>query len=124
MLFGELYTYNMQGFIGKHADDRSTVYADDYKSYEDMSFNHKTVKHSVGEFVNRQVHVNGVKSFWDLLKRGYYGTFHHISPKCLHRYVNEFANRRNLRKYDTEKMMQEIYASMIGKRLMYEDLIA
>ena len=31
-----------------------------------------------------------------MLKRAYIGTFHHISPKHLHRYANEFATRENV----------------------------
>ncbi len=34
-----------------------------------------------------------LESFWALVRRGYNGTFHHIEPKHLHRYVNEFAGR-------------------------------
>ena len=37
-----------------------------------------------------QAHVNGIESFWSMLKRGYYGTFHRMSPKHLNRYVSEF----------------------------------
>ena len=114
----------LQGFVHAHADTDATIYTDDHKSYEGMAFDHEAVKHSIGEYVREQAHTNGVESFWELLKRGYNGTFHHVSAKHLHRYVNEFANRHNLREHDTEKMMQEIFASMLGKRLIYKDLIS
>ena len=51
-------------------------------------------------------------------------TFHHISPKHLPRHVNEFATRHNLREHDTEVMMGETVSRMVGKRLMYRELIA
>ena len=114
----------LQGFIGSNVAPEAKVYTDDHKSYLGLPYNHESVNHSVGEYVREQVHTNGVESFWALLKRGYHGTFHHISSKHLHRYVNEFANRYNLRDKDTEIMMREIFASMIGKRLMYKELTA
>ena len=89
-----------------------------------MPFEHESVKHSISEYVNGQAHTNGIESFWATLKRGYHGTFHHISPKHLNRYVNEFATRHNMRSQDTEAMMSETVARMVGKRLMYRDLIA
>ena len=46
-------------------------------------FAHEAVKHSAGEYVRGQAHVNGLESFWALLKRGYHGTYHHISPQHL-----------------------------------------
>ena len=67
--------------------------------------------------------VNGIESFWAVLKRAYNGTFHHISPKHLQRYVNEFAGRHNLRPKDTADMMAEMVARMAGKRLTYQRLI-
>jgi len=57
-------------------------------------------------------------------KRGYHGAFHHISPKYLHRHVNEFATCHNMRPKDTEAMMAETVARMTGKRLTYAALIA
>ena len=55
------------------------------------------VKHSVGEWVDGQAQTNGVESFWAQLKRGYHGTFHHLSAK----HLTEFAGRHNTRRLDT-----------------------
>lgn len=57
-----------------------------------------------------------------MLKRGYYGTFHHVSAKHLHRYVTEFAGRHNIRDQDTMDQMRDLVAGMVGKRLMYAEL--
>ena len=113
----------LQGFVGKRAAKGATVYTDDHGGYQGMPFKHETVKHSISEYVNGMAHTNGIESFWATLKRGYHGTFHHISPKHLHRYVNEFATRHNMRPKDTEAMMAETVARMVGKRLMYRELI-
>ncbi len=42
-----------------------------------------------------------MESFWAILKRGFYGTYHRMSPKHLDRYVCEFAGRHNRRLDDT-----------------------
>ena len=70
-----------------------------------------------------QAHTNGMESFWSQLKRGYHGTFHHMSRKHLQRYVNEFAGRHNIREHDTIVMMEMIVSGLFGKRLMYGDLV-
>ena len=82
------------------------------------------MKHSVGEYVNNQAHVNGVESFWSVLKRGYHGIYHKISPKHLDRYVTEFAGRHNIREQDTIDQMRGVVWGMAQKRLRYRDLIA
>ena len=66
---------------------------------------------------------NGIESFWAMLKRGYYGTYHRISPKHLGRYVKEFSGRHNQRFSDTLVQMRLIAVGMCGKRLRYKDLI-
>ena len=114
----------LQDFVADHAADDATIYTDDHGGYKGLPFDHETVKHSVREYVNGQAHTNGIESFWATLKRGYHGTFHHISPKHLDRYVNEFATRHNMRSRDTEAMMSETVARMVGKRLTYRDLVA
>ena len=61
-----------QSFVLNHTDEHS--------SYQGLPSSHETVQHSVSEYVNGQAHVNGMESFWALLKRRYHGTFHHMSP--------------------------------------------
>ena len=58
-----------------------------------------------------------------MLKRGYHGVYHQMSEKHLQRYVNEFAGRHNMRELDTIDQMRHVVAGMIGKRLMYRDLV-
>ena len=106
------------------SDPCNNAYTDQATAYKGMPFDHEAVNHSVSEYVRDQAHTNGIESFWATLKRGYHGTFHHISPKHLHRYVNEFATRHNMRPKDTEAMMADTVARMVGKRLMYRDLIS
>ena len=59
-----------------------------------------------------------------MLKRGYHGTYHHISSKHLNRYVGEFAGRHNIRESDTIDQMRATAQGMVGKRLRYQDLVA
>ena len=59
-----------------------------------------------------------------MLKRGYYGTYHRMSPKHLNRYVDEFAGRHNVRNLDTVDQMSSMVRGMDGKRLRYKDLVS
>ena len=74
--------------------------------------------------MNGQAHTNGLESFWSLMKRGYHGVYHHMSPKHLDRYVGEFTGRRNVREDDTVDQMAAMVRGMAGQRLRYQDLIA
>ena len=82
------------------------------------------VSHSAKQYVDGQAYTNGIESFWALLKRGYHGTFHKMSVKHLHRYVNEFAGRHNIRESDTIEQMTFLAQGVVGKRLKYRDLVA
>ena len=114
----------LQGFVVEHTEEGATVYSDDASAYENLPFDHETVKHSLAEYVRGDVHTNGIESLWATMKRAHKGTFHKISPKHLDRYVQEFAARHNLRDMDTIDIMASLSDGMGGKRLKYEDLIA
>jgi transposase-like protein len=58
---------------------------------------HRSINHSIGEYVNGVVHTNTVESAFSLLKRGVIGSFHRISIKHLQKYLNEFSYRFNRR---------------------------
>ena len=113
----------LQGFVGDRAAKGATVYTDDHGGYRGMPFEHETVKHSISEYVNGMAHTNGIESFWALMKRGYHGTYHHMSEKHMSRYVNEFSGRHNARNADTIDIMAKVATNMLGKRLRYRDLI-
>ncbi len=78
------------------------------------------MKHSIKEYVNGEAHINGMESFWALLKRGYYGTYHRVSSKHLQRYVNEFVSRHNIRELDTVEQMAHTAKSLYGKEMTYK----
>lgn len=114
----------LQGFVLGNAAPGATVYTDESKAYHGLPRKHETVNHSVFEYVRGQAHTNGIESFWSMLKRGYVGTYHKISPKHLNRYVREFAGRHGVREADTIRQMAAVVTGMVGRRLMYRDLIA
>ena len=114
----------LQGFVADHAAPGAQIYTDEHAGYKGMCFPHGTVRHGAGQYVDGIAHTNGIESFWALLKRGYHGTYHKMSKKHLHRYVNEFSGRFNVRNRDTTDQMAGMVRKMDQKRLKYQDLIA
>ncbi len=110
-----------------NTEQGGTVYSDQNRGYwglRKQGYGLKQVNHSVKEYVNGQAHTNGIDYFLALLKRGYYGTYDHLSRKHLQRYVNEFAGRHNIREQDTADQMAVTAKGFISKRLRYRELIA
>ena len=114
----------LQKFVADSAAEGATVYTDDAKAYKGMPFDHASVRHSVGEYVDGMAHTNGIESFWSMLKRAHKGVYHKISPKHLQRYVDEFSGRHGIREQDTLDQMAAIVQRMNGKRLQYRELVA
>ena len=114
----------LQGFVEDRTAPTAKVYTDEHPSYRRLRRAHEAVHHRSGEYVRGEAHTQGIESFWSMLKRAHKGTFHHISPKHLHRYVNEFAGRHNIRDADTIDQMRSVVAGVIGRRLMYRNLIS
>lgn len=95
-----------------------------YQGVRDAEREHRTVKHSGGEYSRTdqdgvKVHINTAESFFALLKRGDYGIFHQLSKKRLHRYRTEFGFRWNYRKVSDGERMVAALKGAEGKRLMY-----
>lgn len=86
---------------------------------------HDMVNHSIGEYVRYEdgvcITTNTVESFFNILKRGLNGTYHHVSKRHLHRYLAEFDFRYNGREIsDTDRALAALLGTD-GKRLMYRD---
>ena len=113
----------LEEFVDHHAEYNAIKYTDESAAYDHL-INHYTCNHSVGAYVEGEAHTNGIESFWAMLKRGYHGVFHHLSPKHLNRYVQEFTARHNMRDLDTADQMSIIAERMVGRRIRYRDLIA
>jgi len=89
---------------------------------------HSTVVHSQGEYSRRNADgtvsgINGCESFFSLLKRGVYGSWHHVSREHLPKYANEFAFRWDTRKQTDGERMETAIGMVTGKRLTYRQMI-
>lgn len=104
----------------------STIYTDDNPSYGGVANRHYTVNHSAKEYVNGMAHTNGIESVWAVLKRGVNGTFHHVSKKHLHRYLDEFTFRLNdgSCEVDTIDRMESLVKGMGNRRIPYKVLVS
>jgi transposase-like protein len=80
---------------------------------------HQTVNHSAGEYSRGNVTTNTIEGYFSILKRGLIGTYHHVSPKHLGRYVQEFDFRYNNRKVSDTERAANALRGISGKRLTY-----
>jgi transposase-like protein len=91
----------IRGFIKRTVSpDAEAIYTDDSNSYGDLSdanTRHETVAHRLEEWVRGDVSTNSIEGEWSLFNRGLVGAFHHVSPKHLDRYLDEFEFRANNR---------------------------
>ena len=114
----------LQSFVLKNTTQDATVYTDEARAYIGLPRNHAWVNHGIGEYVNDKASTNGMESFWSTMKRGLVGVYHHISPKHLQRYVDEYSGKAEIRDMDTEMQMAAMARNGMGKRLRYKDLVA
>ena len=118
----------LQSKIDQHVEKGAPVMTDELLSYWGLneSYAHKVINHAV-EYVNGQVHTNGMENFWSLLKRSLGGTYIAVEPFHLGRYLDEQMFRYNHRstreKPVTDADRFVLAASQIaGRRLTYAEL--
>ncbi len=70
------------------------------------------------EYVNGQVHTQGIENFWSLLKRGLRGTYVAVEPFHLDAYIDEQVFRFNNRSTKDNPAVSQA----AGKRLTYAEL--
>lgn len=91
---------NVKSFVSKNVRKGTTIYSDYAPVYDHLKnrYKHDRVLHAKHIYVKGDVHTNTIENFWSVLKRGLYGTYHQVSEKHLHKYLDEFAARFNTRK--------------------------
>lgn len=99
--------------------DESSVYP---KAVEAFA-GHSTVNHGIEEYVRGGFfHTNTVEGYFSVFKRGIVGTYHHVSPEHLKRYLAEFDFRYNERTAlgvtDGDRTLKAL-RGIEGKRLTY-----
>lgn len=122
---GDTTTKTLHTFILKNVHRGATVCTDEHMSYSGLDayeYNHLTINHSVGEYVKDMASTNGIESFWALLKRGFMGVYHQMSPEHLNRYVNEFSFRHDVLKNSFADVLNKVFYNTNGRRVTYKDL--
>ena len=64
------------------------------RSWLSDKYTHKVIDHAI-EYVRDDIHTNDIENFWTLLKRALRGTYVHVNPGHLDRYVDEQSLRFN-----------------------------
>lgn len=102
----------------------SNLYTDALRSYEGLhtEYVHGVINHAE-EYVRGTIHTNGMENYWSLLKRCIKGTYVSVEPFHLFRYLDEQSFRFNARKASDADRFVRVLASIIGKRLTYNELI-
>lgn len=113
----------LQAEVRKHVEAGSALYTDALQSYIGLDeFQHQVVDHAV-QYVDGQIHTNGLENFWSLLKRSINGTYVSVEPFHLFRYLDEqayrFNNRKEMNDFDRFKLAM---SQIVGKRLTWNAL--
>ncbi|MFT4186400.1 MAG: IS1595 family transposase [Micrococcaceae bacterium] len=100
------------------------LFTDEHKSYQRIEgYPHATVNHSANEYTSGSAHTNSIESVWALLKRAYYGTYHHYTAKHAQLYANEVAYRLNTRELNLINNFANLIRLSVGKTMPYKKLI-
>jgi transposase-like protein len=113
----------VQAHVREHVEAGAAIFTDELKSYDGLEsdFQHQVINHAV-EYVNGNVHTNGMENFWSLLKRGLHGTYISTEPFHLFRYIDEQAFRFNNRKMTDADRFDIAVKGIAGKRLTFDQL--
>jgi transposase-like protein len=115
---------NIEPIIFKNIKEGTKIFTDEWYGYHALSksYEHKSIKHSLKQYVDGEVHTNTIENFWACLKRGLYGIYHKTDKAHLQWYLDEFAFRYNTRDLNELKRC-ELFIGATQGRLKYRQLI-
>jgi transposase-like protein len=116
----------LHSLASEHIAAGSTLVTDEWRAYRGTDFQHEIINHAV-EYVNGQVHTQGIENFWSLLKRGLHGTYVSIEPFHLFRYLDEQMFRYNNRATKKNPLsdadrFSRVVSQIVGRRLTFAEL--
>ena len=108
----------LMGELLRNVERDTFVCTDESTSYANIAdrYIHRFVNHSV-KYVEGRVHTNGLENFWSLLKRCVRGTWVHVAPFHLQRYLDEQCWRFNFRKLTDGQRFNAVMKGVLGKRI-------
>lgn len=114
---------SMQPVVRGSVESGATLYTDEHGHQWKMDEYEFQIVNHLEEYVNGNVHTNGMENFWSLLKRSIGGTYVSCEPYHLFRYVDEQAFRFNNRgPMNDEQRFTYAMRKIVGKRLTYKEL--
>jgi transposase-like protein len=108
-------------------DPDATLYTDSatlYTHINEYFLMHSSVNHSLEEYARGNVHTNTIECFWSVLKRTIGGTYTHVHPRHLDRYLAEQIFRFDERYNKDGPRFVKAAKRADGKRLTYKALTA
>lgn len=102
------------------------LHTDELRSYLPIGLEcrkHRVVNHSDWYVSRDGAHTNHVENAWSLFARAVMGSFHYVSRKHLHRYLDEFDSRFNSRRDDSGEFFNRILKQADGRVLPEKVLV-
>lgn len=116
----------LRPILKEHISQQASLMTDDFSTYTALGkdfASHDVINHSARSYSRydggKRISTNTVEGFFSIIKRGVYGSFHHISRQHLSRYLSEFDFRYNSRDVTDGARRQLAIKGMAGKRLTY-----
>jgi transposase-like protein len=124
-------TGTLHAHVAECIEAGTTVYSDEWKSYNGLSeldenYKHQVINHAE-KYVDGRVHTNGLENFWSLTKRTLAGTYVSVEPFHLFRYLDEQSFRYNNRKTAANPLTDAdrftlAMSNVFGRRLTWNQL--
>ena len=113
----------MKPLVDVNVERGSQLYSDEFTVgwWSDAEYAHEAVNH-LEQYVDGNVHTNGLENFWSLLKRTIGGTYVSVEPFHLFRCVDERAFRFNNRTMTDSLRFRFAMRYIVGRRLTYKEL--
>lgn len=121
----EVSAKTLRPIMVEQIEKATALMTDDAGQYRHMHKDfarHEVVNHGILEYVRGDAHTNTIEGYFSILKRGIIGTYHHVSPQHLKRYLAEFDFRYNERaalNVNDKERAAKLLTGIVGKRLTY-----